>query len=88
MAVRKEFVVGQRVRCGSYVGEVFLIVPPLKNPKRALSAAGVTRNVRVEQRHSDRLALRDDVSYIVRAEERGGEAYRWPRTERMEALDG
>ena len=88
MGVTKEVVVGQAVRCGRYVGEVFLIVPPMKNPKRELRLVGVTQNVRVEQRHSDSVALRDDVSYVVKTTENGHEMYRWPRLGQMEAIDG
>ena len=89
MGVIKEFVVGQAVRCGRYVGVVCLVVPPMRNPKREMKAAGIKALSGINQYHSDQLPLRDHESYIVKSVRPGGFIrYTWPRLGRMEAIDG
>lgn len=72
------------------VGEVVLIIQPLREPRREVFRhLPIGSGVKVAIRHADDLkdTLRDHVSYIVKFERSGLTFYSWPKVKNIMLAD-
>lgn len=85
------FTVGQRVRLANgEVGEIAVIVPPVRNPLIELRRAlGHVSNIHIRHGNDRYTPLRETESYIVRVKNKAGRwCYTWPPAAKLEACDG